>query len=261
MRHSCTLAVITTLLLCSTIASADAFFARRVNWPALTLGGHNPIDDLFDSLSEPHFGFPLALSDDRHFSSWDTAMSNMFDRWQVVRKCREEEKQSLVNSAKLDIQNKDQAYEITAALPGVQSSDVEVHLNGEENSITIKAKKERTIDCRCGGGAAAAQGKEPRSGAATTTKTSETADTAAGKTTAVEECRETRKESFVRTFTLPSNADLAKIQAQFGESDNALHISIPKSVPSKAKLPITVTKVDALPAGLKTGDSAAKGDL
>lgn len=245
--------VVVVLIVCSASA-ADAFLLRR---PFGAMALSNPLgstffDSVFDSLSAPHIGLPSAISNalsDDSFDAWDNAMNSMFDRWQVIRKCRDEEKQSLASAATVQVENKEGSYDVVASLPGVPNDQVEVHLNGEENSITIKAHKERKIDCRCGSGAdqpaaAAAGGQEAA---------------AKDKDKPKEECVEVRKESFSRTFTLPSNADLSKISAQWGEKDSALHITIPKSVPSRAKLPINIRRVESLPAD--DASTPKKGDL
>jgi HSP20 family protein len=102
----------------------------------------------------------------------------------------------------IDVEEDDDSYEVTVELPGMKQDDVEVELN--QNVLTIRGEKRYSSN---GGD------KERK-------RRTRWSERSYGR--------------FVRSFTLPSDADADRLQAKF--SNGVLTITIPKSEASKPRV-------------------------
>ncbi len=103
---------------------------------------------------------------------------------------------------KVDVTEKDGAYQVTADLPGVKKEDIQVSIDGAQLTLSAEVKREREV----------AEGERVLH-----------AERAYGRTS--------------RSFTLPQELDEAKAEAKF--RDGVLELTLPKKA-AAARRAITI---------------------
>jgi len=119
----------------------------------------------------------------------------------------------------IDLKETKDGFEVRADLPGVKESDIDISVSGRRLSISGKREEE----------------KEERKG-----ERYYAYERASG--------------AFCRSFTLPEDADLDKIQADLREG--VLRVNVPKTTASQPKkIPVQAGKTAEEPAAAKKGEA------